>query len=93
MRKKLISGIILLCLNISMLSGFSPIEKQETEGTVTAVPTQSSEPVAPVVTANPFQNVNTYYSEMITSGIYSYRIIDEQKTKIAIMKIDTDQSK
>ena len=56
---------------------------------------ESSSENIPAVTPSPAptQGNEQYYSDMITSGDFSYRIIDKTKKEIAILKIDTEKSK
>lgn len=52
-----------------------------------------AEGATPLPTPTKAVTLPHYYSEMITSGIYSYRFINEEKTKIAILGIDTNEEK
>ena len=56
---------------------------------------ESSSEDIPAVTPSPSPTKGNeqYYSAMITSGDFSYRIVDKTKKEIAILKIDTEKSK
>jgi len=77
-----------------VLSVITLLSKEHEEIIYASTAESSSEDI-PVATPSPTptQGNEQYYSDMITSGVFSYRIIDKRKKEIAILKIDTEKSK
>ena len=95
MLKKIIKEVIagILCLSIVALIDFLPATNSQGKEKWSKFSSEESTNTLPAISPDPIQDKNKFYSDMITSEIYSYCFIDEKKTKIAILQIDSKDSK